>query len=273
VACKDMDGLFKALNMSHCSHEWRLFIDSSKVSLKAVLLHNGNVLPSIPVAHAFGIKESDDSMKQLLQYIKYDTHKWNICVDLKVIALLLGLQLGYTKFPCFLCEWDSRDQAHHYVKRTWPARKIFEPGHKNVKHHSLVESSGILLPPLHIKLGLMKNFVKAMDRNGTVFLYLQQKFPLLSDAKIREGVFTSPDIRSLLCDEVFERIITDDEQRAWHAFREVVTSFLGNRRADNYKDLAKELLSSYQKLGCNVRENPLSEFSFGLPSRELWFCE
>ena len=48
---KDVDGLFKALNMSHCSEAWRLFIDSSKVSFKDVLLHNGNVLPSIPVAH------------------------------------------------------------------------------------------------------------------------------------------------------------------------------------------------------------------------------
>jgi len=32
----------------------------------------------------------------------------------------------------------------------------------------------------------------------------------------------------------------------------VVTSFLGNRRAFNYKELAEELLSSYQKLGCNM---------------------
>ena len=75
MACKDVDGLFKALNTSHCSDELKLFIDYSKVSLKAILLHNRNVLPSIPVAHAFGIKESDDSMKQLLQYIKYDTYK------------------------------------------------------------------------------------------------------------------------------------------------------------------------------------------------------
>jgi len=139
------------------------------------------------------------------------------CTDLKVIALLLGLQLGYTEFPCFLCEWDSRDKAHHYVKRIWPARKILEPGHKNVKHHSLVESSRILLPPLHIKLGLMKNYVKAMDRSDTALLYMRQKIPLLSDAKIREGIFTGPDIRSLLRDEVFERI-RGDEQRAWHAF-------------------------------------------------------
>jgi len=117
VACKDVDGLFKALNMSHYSDEWRLFRDSSKVSLKAVLLHSENVLPSIPVAHAFGMKESDDSMKQLLQYIKYGTYKWNICADLKIIGLLLGLQLGDTTFPCFLCEWDSRDKAHHYAKR------------------------------------------------------------------------------------------------------------------------------------------------------------
>jgi hypothetical protein len=101
VTCKEADGLFKALNVSHCSDEWRLFIDSSKVSLKAVLLHNGNVLPSIPVAHAFGLKQSEDSVKQLLQYIKYHTYKWNICLDLKVIALLLGLQLGYTKIPLF----------------------------------------------------------------------------------------------------------------------------------------------------------------------------
>jgi hypothetical protein len=90
----------------------------------------------------------------------------------------------------------------------------------------------------------MKNFVKAMDRNSTAFLYLRQKFPLLSDAKIRESVFTDPGIHSLLRDEVFECIITGDEQRAWHAIREVVTGFLGNRGADNYKDLVEEELPS-----------------------------
>jgi hypothetical protein len=120
VVCKDVDGTFKALNMNHCSDELRLFIDYFKVSLKAVLLHSVSVLPSIPVAHAFGIKESDCSMKHLLQYIKYDTYKWNICVYLKIIALLFGLQLGYTKFPWFLCEWDSRDKAYQYVKKMWP---------------------------------------------------------------------------------------------------------------------------------------------------------
>jgi len=73
----------------------------------------------------------------------HDTYKWNICADLKVIALLLGLQLGNIKFPCFLCEWDNRDKSQHYVKGICPTTKVLEPGQKNVKHHSLVELSRI----------------------------------------------------------------------------------------------------------------------------------
>ena len=51
---------------------WCLFIDSSKVSLKVVLLYNGNKFPSIPLAHAANMKESNESMKLLLGKIKYD---------------------------------------------------------------------------------------------------------------------------------------------------------------------------------------------------------
>jgi len=54
---------------------------------------------------------------------------------------------------------------------------------------TLAEWHKILLPPLHVKLGLMKNFVKAMDRTGSTFKYLAEKFPRLSEAKIKEGVF------------------------------------------------------------------------------------
>jgi hypothetical protein len=76
-----------------------------------------------------------------------------------------------------------------------------------------------------------------MNRNCSVFLYLPQKFPPLSDVKIREGVITGPDVLSLLRNDVFKRNITGDEQRARLSFREMVTGFLGNRRAGNFKDL------------------------------------
>ena len=46
--CNDVDGLMMELEYEHKCDKWRLFIDSSKASLKAMLLHNGNIHPSIP---------------------------------------------------------------------------------------------------------------------------------------------------------------------------------------------------------------------------------
>ena len=75
VYCHDIDRLMAALRITYDPNEWRFFIDSSKTSLKAVLLHNGNVLPSIPVGHAVHMKETYDNMKQLLRCIKYEQHQ------------------------------------------------------------------------------------------------------------------------------------------------------------------------------------------------------
>jgi len=64
--CKHIDGLMDAMHMRHSPQQWRLFIDASKTSLKAVLLHNGNKLPSIPVAHAPSTKETYTTMNNIL---------------------------------------------------------------------------------------------------------------------------------------------------------------------------------------------------------------
>jgi len=37
-------------------------------------------------------------MKLLLENIQFEIHNWNICGDLKVIALLFALQHAYNKF-------------------------------------------------------------------------------------------------------------------------------------------------------------------------------
>jgi len=58
VTCTDIDGLIQTLNINHNRLDWRLFTESSKLSLKAVLLHSGNTLPSIPVGHSMYNKES-----------------------------------------------------------------------------------------------------------------------------------------------------------------------------------------------------------------------
>ena len=118
--------------------QWRLFIDSSKVSLKVFLLHNGNKFPSVPLAHAANMEECYESMKLPLGKIRYDEFNWTLCGDLKVVALLLGMQLGYTKYCCFLCEWDSRDKKTHYVNKLWPKRTSLTQGEKNVVSPPLV---------------------------------------------------------------------------------------------------------------------------------------
>jgi len=172
VVCTDIDGLMQTLNINHNPLDWRLFIDSSQLSLKALLLHNANTLPSIPVGHSVHNNESYENLKILMEVFNYNKFKWQICGDLKVIALLLGLQHGFTKYCCFICEWDSRAQSFHYSRKDWPARKSLEPGIMNVENQPLVKRSKILLPSMHLKLGLMKNFVNAMNQEEAAFTYL-----------------------------------------------------------------------------------------------------
>ena len=160
------------LGCEHNPADWRLFIDSSKTSLKAVLLHNGNFKPSILVGYSTLRKETYNTMKILLDLLEYPKYTWKICSDLKVVSLLLGLQLGYTKHMCFLCLWDSRQDNSHYAVKVWPSRQSSQIGKYNVQHQPLVSSAHVLLLPLHIKLGLMKNFMKAMDPDGDGFKFL-----------------------------------------------------------------------------------------------------
>ena len=98
----------------------------------------------------------------------------------------------------------------------------------------------------------MKNYVKGMDKMGAAFNYIRGKFPKLSEAKIKEGIFVGPQIRELLRDEQFNSIICGREKAAWNAFRPVVKNFLGNFKAENYRELVDNLLYSYNNLGCNM---------------------
>jgi hypothetical protein len=70
--CNDMCSFMEVLGHEYNPDQWRLFIVSSKMSLKAVLLHHGNVFPSVPLAHAAKMNESYESMKLLLGKFTYD---------------------------------------------------------------------------------------------------------------------------------------------------------------------------------------------------------
>ena len=137
-------------------------------------------------------------------------------------------------------------------KKEWPKRATLEPGTKNVLRKALIDPNKVLLPPLHIKLGLMKQFVKALPKEGKCFKYICDIFPALSTAKLKEGVFTGPDIRKLLKDGNFEKQMEVAEKEAWGAFKYVVTKFLGNNKDPNFKSIVKNMLQKDNNLGCSM---------------------
>lgn len=163
--CRDTKKLMEHMRITYDSAEWRLFIDSSKQSLKAVLLHKTNRKPSVPIAYSVDTKESYERLQLILNLVNYCDHKWRICCDLKVVAMLSGLQSGYTKYMCFLCNWDSRYKGNHYQNHSWENRGVPKLGSMNVANEAIVPRENILMPLLHIKLGLVKNFIKAVLRN------------------------------------------------------------------------------------------------------------
>ena len=102
----------------------------------------------------------------VLEKIGYSQHNWKICGYLKInililynqlipfiqiITIFLEIQGGYTKYPCFICLWDSRADSHHYTQNVWPIRENMDAG-DNIMKGQLVDRSSILLPPLTLNL-------------------------------------------------------------------------------------------------------------------------
>ena len=141
--------------------------------------------------------------------------------------MLMGQQAGYTKYPCFICLWDSRARDLHWTKTDWPLRGALTIGERNVINTTLVPPDKVLLTTLHIKLGLMKQFNLSLPKDGDCIRYLCSKYPKLSEAKLK-GVFTGPDIRKMLSDPLFSETMGEKEKIAWDSFEEAVHRFLGN---------------------------------------------
>ena len=169
-----------------------------------------------------------------------------------MVDFLLGQQGGYTKYPSFLCYWDSRTTTEHWVKNEWPQGETLTSGDKNVINDPLVDRKNIIFPPLHIKLGLMKQFVKVLDHNGECFSYICSTFLGSSEEKKKAGIFAGPQVRTPMRDPNFITSMNDIEERAWNAFCNVAQNFLGNKKAENYEEIVKELLMSLLDLRCRM---------------------
>lgn len=80
----------------------------------------------------------------LLQSTKYENHNWNICANLKVVAILTEEWLH--QILLFLCDWESRAKNQQNVVKEWSLRENVVPDLKNVVNELLVEQQKMYLP-------------------------------------------------------------------------------------------------------------------------------
>ena len=82
-------------------HNSRIYVRFTYIlGLKAVLWHNENQLPLVPVANATDMKETYQNNEQNSTIDRLQQTSMADCVWLKVLTILLGMQGGYSKHPC-----------------------------------------------------------------------------------------------------------------------------------------------------------------------------
>jgi len=55
-----------------------------------------------------------------------------------------------------------------------------------------------------------------------------------------------------MMDDSFKDTMTEIEEDAWNAFKEVVKKFLGNIKYPLYKEILRNMLDKFKLLGCNM---------------------
>jgi len=80
---------------------------------------------------------------------------------------------------------------------------------------------------------------------------LGEKFPKISDAKLKDGIFIGPQIPEIINDDPLEHLLKESNKSAWLTFKVVSLNFLGNVKAENCMELVGDLLNAYQAMGCN----------------------
>lgn len=106
-----------------------------------------------------------------------------------------------------------------------------------------------ILSPLHIKLGLMKIFVKAMNKTKAAFNMCRINFQALwSKYKERLLLLVSRFVIFIW----MKKLTILRGKTALKAFKLVATNFLGNEKAENYRKRVEDLLKAYKQLEYNM---------------------
>ena len=73
----------------------------------------------------------------------------------------------------------------------------------------------IVFPPLHTRLRLMKQIVKALDKDGVCFQYICKSFSSPSNEKLKAAIFDGSQIWQLIRDQKFCDSVNEVKLAAW----------------------------------------------------------
>ena len=91
-----------------------------------------------------------------------------------------------------------------------------------------------------------------MDREGSGFAFLQEKFPRISMKKLKVGIYDGPQIRELMKDPMFDEALSKVELSAWQSLKLIATNFRENRRSAEYEKEIEEPQESFRPLGAQM---------------------
>ena len=94
-------------------------------------------------------------------------------------------------------------------------RRSYTIGQANVTIEPLVDQNKMIFPPLYIKLGLMKQIVKAQNKEGKFIKYLRTAFPSLSEETVKQGIFDGLQISKIMKDVHFAQTMVATGRWAW----------------------------------------------------------
>ena len=113
--CNNVACLLEVKGITCNPSEWRLFIDCSSRSLKAVLHHN---YPSLPMAHSVHLKEDYTSVEMLLSALKYDDYGWEVIGDFKWCHSLWAFKVVLRNFLVPFASGTAVTLRHTIAERT-----------------------------------------------------------------------------------------------------------------------------------------------------------
>lgn len=143
-----MTGLFEAVGIA-CS----LFINNTSRRPKVVLLHNGNVYTSLPLAYTIQLYEEYIASSHINSTVSRlaETTKWWPCWWVTKASLPSFLVIFAFGTAWILRHTTTSGTRHHRTRSLWGVTT------SNSSHSWTPE---VLFPPLHLKLGPMKKFVR-----------------------------------------------------------------------------------------------------------------